>query len=287
MILIIQGNDHLLVQQKKKELYKKYRTDDFNFTEFSDNIEIASFIDAQQIAPMMADYYLVVARLNKRQFIRLKEYFKPTEYTVLLLILEDFVLNQDLQQGLQYDELFDCRPPHYKDTIRWIQQQAKQYGFSLDLDDRKQLALMFQNTKELSDVLYQMSLLNEFKRMEFFKELFATRQKFVWDIFIDLTLGKKKEFFTKYAAQANQNLELTRSQFNMKLIGGLLYCLGSWKDAPSWIYDKLDKLEENEEKVVPFLYSCLIELLVKARKEQSSIPILMSFTSILERVAKF
>lgn len=285
-LLILQGNDQLLLQQRKAEIYKKYRTDDFNFTEFTDGIEIPAFVDALQAAPMLADYYFVVAKMNKRQYIRLKDYCKPSDFTVLLLILEDFILSGDLLQGLQYDELIDCKPLNYKDTVRWIQQQAKAYGFILDLDDRKQLALMFQSTKELSDVLFQMSLLSEFKRMEFFRELFATRQRFVWDLFISLTSGRKKEFFTKYAEQETQNLELSKSQLNMKLIGGLLYCLASWKDAPSWIYERLDKLEENEEKVVPFLYSCLIELLAKARKEQSSIPILMDFTTILEQVLR-
>ena len=99
-------------------------------------------------------------------------------------------------------------------------------------------------------------------------------------------LGKKKDFFTKYALQYKQNLELTPSQFNMKLIGGLLYCLSSWREAPSWIYEQLDALEEKEDKLVPFLYSHLIELLVLARKEQSNIPILMEFTSIIEKTAK-
>lgn len=286
MLIVLQGNDHLLRQEKKAEIYKKFRTDDFNFTEFTDSLEIGPLTAAIQQSPMMADYYLVLVHLNKRQFIRLKNYFKPSELTVLVLILDDFILTPDLREGLEITEIIDCRPPQWKDTVRWIQTKAKSLGFTLDLDDRKKLALMFQSTKELSDVLFQMSLLPEFERAEFFKELFSTRQKFVWEIFIDLVNGKKKDFFTKYATQYRQNIELTASQFNMKLIGGLIYCLRSWKESPSWIYEKLDKLEENEEKVVPFLYSHLIEILTLARKEQSNIPILMKFTSILEHVHK-
>lgn len=286
MLIVLQGNDHLLRQEKKAEIYKKFRTDDFNFTEFTDSLEIGPLTAAIQQSPMMADYYLVVVNLNKRQFIRLKNYFRPSELTVLLLILDDFILTPDLREGLEITEIIDCRPPQWKDTVRWIQTKAKSLGFTLELDDRKKLALMFQSTKELSDVLFQMSLLPEFERAEFFKELFSTRQKFVWEIFIDLVYGKKKDFFTKYATQYRQNIELTASQFNMKLIGGLIYCLRSWKESPSWIYEKLDKLEENEEKVVPFLYSHLIEILSLSRKEQSNIPILMKFTSILEHIHK-
>lgn len=91
---------------------------------------------------------------------------------------------------------------------------------------------------------------------------------------------------TEYAEQWNQNVELTQSQFNMKIIGGLLYCLQSWREAPSWIFDQLGGLEDNEDKVVPFLYSYLIELMAKARREQSNIPILTEFTSILEQIRK-
>lgn len=286
MLIVIQGNDLLLRQEKKKEVYNKYRTDDFNFVEFTDNLEIGTLSAAIRQSPLLADYYLVVVNLNKRQFIRLKEYFKPSELTVLLLILDDFVLTPDLQSGLSIDTLYDCKAPQWKDIVKWIQTKAKSLGFTMDLDDRKKMALMFQSTKEISDILFQMSMLSEFERVEFFNELFSTRQKFVWDVFIDLVLGKKKDFFEKYALQYRQNLELTPSQFNMKLIGGLLYCLNTWKESPSWIYDQLYKLEEDEEKVVPFLYSHLIELLVLARKEQSNIPILMKFASITEKTAK-
>lgn len=286
MFLVIQGNDQLLRNEKKAEIFSKYKTDDFNFVEFTDSLEIGSLSAALQQSPMMADYFLVVAHVNKRQYIRLKEFFKPSALTVLLLILDDFTLTGDLREGVQIDEVFDCKTPQWKDTVRWIQTKAKSYGFSMDLDDRKKMALMFQNTKEISDVLFQMSLLNEFDRIEFFNELFTTRQKFVWDTFISLVKGKKKEFFTNYAQQYQQNLELTKSQFNMKLIGGLIYCLNSWREAPSWIYEQLDDLEEKEEKVVPFLYSHLIELLVTARKEQSNIPILMEFASMTEQTAK-
>ena len=89
------------------------------------------------------------------------------------------------------------------------------------------------------------------------------------------------------ALQLKQNIELTKSQFNMKLIGGLLFCLKSWRDSPSWIYDRLDKLEEDEDVLIPFLYSHLIELLVIARKEQSNIPILVRFASLMEKQQKF
>lgn len=286
MLLIIQGNDALLRNEKRAELFQKYKTDDFNFVEFTDNLDIATLSAAVQQSPMLADYYFVVVTLNKRQFIRLKEYFVPSKLTVLLLILDDFVLNADLQQGLTIDEIYDCKAPAWKDTVRWIQTKAKSLGFTMDLEDRKKMALMFQTTKEISDILFQMSMLNEFDRVAFFNEQFATRQKFVWDVFIDLVDGKKKDFFTKYAQQYQQNLELTPSQFNMKLIGGLLYCLGAWKEAPTWIYEKLTKLDEKEEKVVPFLYSHLIELLVVARKEQSNIPILMQFASITEKTLR-
>ena len=197
--------------------------------------------------------------------------------------MDDFNLSDDLTAGLSIDEIYDCKSLKYKDSVRWIQNVTKQYGYSLDLEDRKKLALMFQTTKELSDVLFQMSLLNEFDRMEFFNELFTTRQEFVWNLFIDLVNKKRKEFFQKYAVQYRQNIELSKSQFNMKLIGGLLFCLKTWKDSPSWIYENLSGLEEDEEKVVPFLYSHLIELLVTARKEQSNIPILMKFSLMMEK----
>lgn len=286
MLIVLQGNDLLMKREEKIKLYSKYKVDDFNFTELSNNIEIGQLSAALKSTPLLTDYYFVVVTLNKRQFIRLKEYFKPSELTVLLLILEDFNLSADLQQGLTIDSVISCQQPSYKDTIRWIQTKAKSYGFSMDLEDRKKLALMFQTTKELADVIYQMSLLDEFGRSEFFGELFTTRQKFVWELFIELVRGKKKDFFTKYAIQVKQNLELSPSQLNMKIIGGLIYCLSSWKDAPSWIYEQLEELEEKEERVIPFLYSHLIELLPKARKTSSNIPVLMEFTEILATVRK-
>ena len=287
MFLVIQGNDQLQKKEKKVELLNKYKTDDFNFLEFTDSIDIGTLSSAIHQSPMFADYFLVIININKRQFIRLKDYLIPSEYTVLLLILDDFVLSDELSSGLEIDEIFDCKALKYKETVRWIQNIAKQYGFSLDLEDRKELALMFQSSKELSDVLFQMSLLDEYERVEFFKELVSTRQDFVWNIFISLINKEKKEFFQRYAEQLKQNIELTKSQFNMKLIGGLLFCLKSWKDSPSWIYDRLDKLEEDEDVLIPFLYSHLIELLVMARKEQSNIPILVRFASLMEKQQKF
>lgn len=285
-LIVIQGSDQLKRQEEIKSVYKRYKTDDFNFTEFTESLEIGPFTAALQQSPMFVDWYLVVTHVNKRQFIRLKEYFKPSPFTVLLLILEDFVLSSELQAGLTIDELLDCKPIAWKDTVRWLQTQAKSLGFSLELDDRKKLALMCQTSKEMQDILTQMSYLSEFDRMEFFNELFATRQKFVWDIFIDLARGKKKDFFTKYAEQLSQNVELSKSQFNMKLIGGLIYCLGTWRDSPTWIYERLDFLEESEEKIVPYMYSTLIELLAKARFEDSNIPILKDFVIMLDRLAK-
>ena len=284
MIIVLQGNDQMLREEKRKDIFARFKTDDFNYTELSDSIEIGELTAALQQSPMMADYYFVVVYLNKRQFIRLKDYFKTTELTVLLLVLEDFTLGS-LTHNLIIDEMYDCRQKNFKDTVRWLQQEAKSRGFSMDLDDRKQLALMFQSSSELADVIRQMGLLNEFDRSVFFSELFSTRQKFVWELFISLIEGKKKDFFSKYATQHLQNVELSPSQFNMKLIGGILYCLNTWKDTPQWIYEKLQILEEREERV-PFLYSYLIELLPLARKTQSNIPILTKFIDILEEIKK-
>lgn len=286
MLIVLQGNDLLAKEEKRRELYRKYIIDDFNFTEISSTVDVASVTAAMKASPMMADLYFVSIYLNKKQFIRMKDYFKPSTYTVLLLILEDFSLSEDLKQGLIIDQTISCQQLSYKDNVKWIQQKAKSLGFSIDLEDRKKLALMFQTSKELSDVIFQMSMLPEFERSEFFNDLFGTRQKFVWELFIELVEGRKKEFYTKYAVQYKQNIELTPSQFNMKLVGGLLYCLNSWKDSPSWIYEKLAELEDREETMAPFLYSHLVELLVIARKEQSNIPILMRFTKVLEEIRK-
>lgn len=286
MLIILQGNNLLDKREQKADLLRKYKEDDFNFTELSDQIEIPSLVDALQATPLLTEHYFVVVNLNKRQYIRLKEYFKPSQLTILLLILEDFILTDELQQGLSIDKIINCQQLSFKDNVRWIQQKAKSMGYSLDLEDRKQLALMFQTSKELNDVLFQMSMLSEYDRSVFFSELFTTRQKFVWELFIELIGGNKKEFYTKYAVQYRQNIGMTSSQFNMKLIGGLIYCLNQWKNAPSWIYEKLQDLEEREEHLIPFLYSYLIELLVMARKEQSNIPILMKFTDILGQIRK-
>ena len=102
--------------------------------------------------------------------------------------------------------------------------------------------------------------------------------------FYSLTDGKSKEFFKKYAEQLALNVDLSKSQFNMKIVGGLLFCLNHWADAPEWISVRLKNLNENGERLIPFLYSHLIETLVLARKEQSNIPILMRFASILTQV---
>jgi len=79
-------------------------------------------------------------------------------------------------------------------------------------------------------------------------------------------------------------VELSKSQFNMKILGGLLFCLNHAADAPEWISVKLTALNDNGEKLIPFLHSHLIETLVLARKEQSNIPVLMRFVSIMAQI---
>ena len=286
MILVLQGNDLLEKNNKKAELYAQYRTSVFDFIELTNDIEISSVVDALQSVPMEADNFFVSITLNKRQFIRLKGLFRTGGMTVLLLILEDFSLTEELQQGVEIDKVITCNQLSFKDNVRWIQQKAKGMGYSLDLEDRKQLALMFQTSKELNDVLFQMSMLPDFERSVFFSELFSTRQKFVWELFIELLQGNKKEFFTKYAVQYRQNIELSPSQFNMKLVGGLIYCLNSWKNAPSWIYEKIQDLEEREEVLVPYLYTWFVEILTLSRKVQSNIPVLELFMKVLGQIRK-
>lgn len=286
MLIVLQGNDQRERQERRKDFVAKYKEDDFNFTEFNSDINILDFTAAMEVAPMMSDHYFVLATVNKKQFIRIKDYVKPSSLTVLLLILEDFMLTTELQEGLSIDSLITCRQPTYKDSVKWIQQRAKQLGFKMDLEDRKKLALMFQTTKELEDVLFQMSMLPEYKRGVFFEELFSTRQKFVWELFIELVEGKKKNFFSKYAVQVTQNSELAPNQLNMRIVGGLLYCLERWKDSPSWIYERLQDLEDKEESLCPFLYTYLVEIMVIARKVRSNIPVLMKFVEVLDLIRK-
>lgn len=280
---VIQGSDQLKVMQERSAFIKKYRSDDFNYVEFDGHIDISDLSSAVKQAPMFADYYVVVVHADRKQFLRIENVLKPAEFTALLLICDGFSLNED-QAGKLKAVVSDCRPMSYKESVKWIKSRASELGYSLELDDRKKLALMFRSSKELSDMLFQMSLLNDFDRREFFNGLFKTRQEFVWDLFIALSDGNGKAFFKKYSEQLALNVDLSKSQFNMKVIGGMLFCLNHLADAPEWISVKLKNLNDNGEKLIPFLYSHLIETLVLARKEQSNIPVLMRFSSIMSEV---
>lgn len=284
MFYVIYGSDQLRVETEKRQFLKKYRSDDFNYMEFDGAIDIPSLSAALKQAPMFEDYYVVVVRADHKQFLRIVDLLKPSEFTALLLVCDGFTLTSDQQEKLNADTVIDCKPLSYKDSVKWIKSKASEFGYSIDLDDRKKLALLFKTSKELSDVIFQMSLLNDFARREYFNDLFKTRQEFVWDLFIALADGNNKVFFKKYSDQLKLNVELSKSQFNMKLIGGLLFCLSHVNDAPEWISVRLKNLNENGEKLIPFLYSHLIELLVMARKEQSNIPVLMRFTSVMQEV---
>jgi hypothetical protein len=271
--------------EEKDRFVHKYRSDDFNYQEFDGHVDIAQFCSAIKQAPMFADYYVVLLHVDRKQFIRIAEFLHPAEFTALLLICDGFNLTEEMLKDLPVDQVIDCRPLTYRESVKWIKARAGEFGYSLELDDRKKLALMFKSSKELSDVLFQMSMLNDFDRREFFNDLFRTKQEFVWDLFISLTEGNNKTFFKKYAEQLALNVELSKSQFNMKIVGGLLFCLNHAQDAPEWISVKLKTLNENGEKLIPFLHSHLIETLVLARKEQSNIPVLMRFVSIMSQVS--
>ena len=286
MFVVLQGSDQMRINDEKLAIISKYKTDDFNYLELDGQLDVATLSSAMKQAPMFADFYLVVVHVTKKQFLRVKESLFPSEFTVLLLICDDFTLTDEIKEGLVIDSIIDCRPLGFRDQVKWIKSQANEFGFSLELDDRKRLALMFQNSKELRDVLFQMSLLNDFDRREFFNDLFKTKQEFVWNLFIALVNCNRKEFFSKYADQFRLNVELTRSQFNMRIVGGLLFCLGRWQDSPEWILTKLKTLEENGDALTPFLYSHLTEALILARKEQSNIPLLMRFVSIMKQAEK-
>lgn len=281
---MIHGSDQLKVGEERDKFIKKYRSDDFNYMEFDGTIDVAALASALKQAPMFADFYVVVVHVDRKQFIRVSTLLKPSEFTALLLICDGFTLTEELTKDVKIDEIIDCRPMSYKDSVKWIKTKTGEFGYSLDLDDRKKLALMFRSSKELADVLFQMSMLNDFDRREFFNDLFRTKQEFVWDLFISLTEGNHKAFFKKYAEQLALNVELSKSQFNMKILGGLLFCLNHVADAPEWISVKLTALNDNGEKLIPFLHSHLIETLVLARKEQSNIPVLMRFVSIMAQI---
>lgn len=284
MFYVLQGSDRLKVSKEKTALINKYYSDDFNYMEFDGSFDIPELASSLKQAPMMADYFLVLVHVDHKQFLRIADLLKPAECTVLLLICDGFSLNEDQISKLKVDNVIDCRPMTYKESVKWIKSEAGSLGYSIELDDRKKLALMFRSSKELSDVLFQMSMLNDFDRREFFNDLFKTKQEFVWDLFIALTDGNNKGFFRKYAEQLALNVEISKSQFNMKIVGGLLFCLNHVQDAPEWISVKLKNMNENGEQLIPFLYSHLIETLVIARKEQSNIPVLMRFQRILAEV---
>lgn len=287
MFFVLYGADSMRLAEEKSTILKKYRSDDdFNLAEFSDQVDVASLSASMKQAPMFADYFICVVHFNKRQFLQFRDYLTPSDFTVLVLICTDFLYSEDLFKGLKVDSVVDCRPRGFREQVKWIKSCANEFGFSMELEDRKKLALMFQNSKELKDVLFQMSLLEPFERREFFNDLFKTKQEFVWNLFIALINCEKKAFFSKYAEQFRLNVELSHSQFNMKIVGGLLFCLDHWEDAPDWIQAKLKTMNENGEALTPFLYSHLTETLVIARKEQSNIPVLMRFVSIMKEAEK-
>jgi len=284
LFILIHGSDQLRISESLKSFVRKYRTDDFNYVEFDGKSDLAEMAAAMQQAPLLSDYFMVVVNIQKGQLQRVGRIFTPSDFTVLVLICDGFSLTDEQIKDLRVDQVVDCRPMRFGDLVKWIKSRASEYGFSMDLDDRKRLALLYQSTKEIEDVLFQMSMLNDFDRRVYFNDLFKTRQEFVWNLFTALQAGDHKLFFRKYAEQLLLNSELSKSQFDMKIVGGLLFCLGRWEDSPEWIKSKLQNLEENGERLLPFLHSHLIEILVMARKEQSNIPLLMRFVSIMHDI---
>ena len=284
MLILMYGDDELKVQEARKEIFKKYKQDDYNYNEFTDtSVVLSEFAESMKTMPMMTDYYFVYARFNKKQFIRLKEYCKPVDDVVFLLYFDGFLPSKELTEGLQIDKEYDCRSLRGKDLSLWLNKRISNYGMVLDSDDKKYLLLLFSTQKEIDDTLYQMSFLNEFDRQLYIKELFSTRQRFVWDIFVDLILGRK-DFFKKYANQRQQQIELSTQQFNLKLLGGLIFCLERIDDAPTWVSEKLVNIVDKLDIIIPVLFVSLINIQAEVKFETSALPITLRFSKLLKNL---
>ena len=279
---VIQGDDIYSVKEAKQRLMTKYKVDDFNYSEFVDNIEIGELRTALMQSPMMADKYTVYVELNKKQWVRLKEYLVPSKETVLIVRLIDFRLTSELEEGVNIKERIDCFQLKAKELGQWVVKRARELGFHMDIEDRRYLLSMFSTKSELDGVLTQLSLLSDFDRQVYLKELFNVKDRFVWDMFVILVLKKKREFFQKLAEQYQQNLDLDKSQFILKLVGGLLYCLTNWENGPSWIIERIDESLQFQANIVPFLYCELSDIATEAKKDTGMVISLNMFNALFE-----
>lgn len=280
MIYILDGNDQFSKDEQMEKLQKKYSFDKSMVNLFSDEIVIGDFISSIQAVPMFEDYNIVFAKMTKKQFLRLKEHFsKCSEYTVLIIDLLDFVLNQDYREGLPEVTEVNCRPMKLKEFSSWIRKHAVSYGFSLDPEDAKIISSICRTREEADKILYQMSFLSNFNRPLFLKEQFNSRQKFSWELLVSLFNNSKKKFFQELAEQKNFNLGLDTRQFYLKIIGSLVYAINNIDSAPVWYQEQIMALNE-DLRISRHLkiFIMLVETADIARKSDNAVNIMDRLT---------
>lgn len=283
MIFVLHGQDALLLNEHRNSLLKKYREDDYNFQVFEGQVEIADFTSALSQVPMIAEYFVVHAVLNKKQLIRLKPYLKPSEFTILIIELTDAYFKQDLIGDVEVDKVYDCSTLKGKALLKWIADTAKSNSVSLDKEEQKLLASSFSELKEIEDVIFQLSCLSPFDQKLYLKDIFGVKQKFVWELYLSFILGKKKDFFRKYTEQLSQNMGLSKSQFNMKLLGGLIYCCNNFNFCPEWLSSGIpEEVNMNRKKINSFVF--LMEVLALSKRESDSVLILDFLSKSMDKL---
>lgn len=280
MIYILDGQDQFAKNEQLVKLQKKYSFDKTMLTLFSDEIPIGDFINALQSVPMFDEYNIVLAKMNKKQFLRLKEYFNQcSKYTVLIVDLLDFILNNEYRQGLPEVTEIDCKPLRIKEFTSWIKKEAVTQGFVIDSDDAKIVASICRNREDASKLLYQMSFLSNFNRPIFLKEQFSSRQKFSWEMLVSLFTLSKKKFFQELSEQKALNLGLDNRQFYLKIIGSLIYAINNIESAPVWYQEQIMGLNE-DLRISRHLkiFIMLVEVADIARKAENTVNVLQRLT---------
>lgn len=280
MIYILDGQDQFAKDEQMNKLQKKYSFDKSMLNLFADEIPIGEFINALQSVPMFDDYNVVFAKMNKKQFLRLKEYFNQcSKYTILIIDLLDFVLNNEYRQGLPEVVEVDCKPLRMKEFASWIKKDALSYGFTIDAEDAKIVASICRSREDADKLLYQMSFLSNFNRPIFLKEQFTSRQKFSWEMLVSLFNLSKKKFFQELSDQKNLNLGLDSRQFYLKIIGSLVYAINNIESAPVWYQEQIMDLNEDlriSRHIKIFIM--LVEVADIARKAENSVNVLQRLT---------
>ena len=275
MIKILYGTDQFLISEHLSHLYARYM-DETDFEEFTseNQITIADLTAALKQIPFINPYYTVTVHLNKAQWGRLKDYLPITSPMTLEIIILPFTPQEEDLRKFTDVELIDCYMPKGRQLTMWAKKQSKQFGLDLQTSDLKDLSSSFSSLKEINDTFKLLSYLNTFQQHCYLKDVLNSKTKFSWNLFVALVRKSKKEFFTIFAENYYQNLDLSGPQFLAKTVGGIIFCLNAWRNdsLPDWVEAKVEPFNDAKNNIIAKLHCSLMIAVIEARSKDSLIP---------------